>query len=78
MPKPYSKLRARIAEKELDCQQVAKLSGINDPGAFSRRMTNQMEWRLSEAYKILDILEIPHSELYLYFPQGGKTVKEGA
>lgn len=70
----YTKLRARMREYGWTCADLAEVFGIT-PQAISNRMSGRHPWNIAEIYKILDLLMIPHHEMYLYFGPDGKFVE---
>lgn len=70
----YGKLRARMREYGWTCADLAEVFGIT-PQAISNRMSGRHPWNIAEIYRILDIFNIPHCEMYLYFGPEGKYVE---
>jgi hypothetical protein len=52
-------------------QSLASLLGMS-PASFSQRKAGTVPWTLPEVFQIMDILEIPKSEIALYFKGGTK------
>lgn len=46
-----------------------------ESSAVRRRLAGYTPWQLWEAYKVMDLLELPASEVYLYFPANGEEVE---
>ena len=57
-----------------------ELSAVIDKsyGYVSERMTGKKSFRMEDVYSICDYLEIPYSEIYIYFPPNGMEVKKTA
>lgn len=73
MAKPFSKLRGAMAEHGVDGKEIAKITGIEST-AISLRMTAKRPWKLTEMYAIMDALQLPYEQLFLYFPKDGQGV----
>ena len=71
MAKPFYKLRFDLGEKEITQEELAKALG-RSVGYVNRRLAGTASWTLSDAYRILDILDKPDSQLMEYFPRAGK------
>ena len=52
-------------------QSLASLLGIS-PASFSQRKHGTVSWTLDEVFLLMDILEIPTSEIADYFKTGVK------
>lgn len=70
--KPYFKLRQQLfalgmTQEEL-CREIGKGQQY-----MSHRLTGKKPFTVDEAYKILEILDIPDSRLTEFFPKGGRT-----
>lgn len=70
----YERLRKKMREEGFTGNDLARWMGMN-PNSISARMTGRVSWSLSEAYQILDYLNVPCEELYDYFPPGGKDAE---
>lgn len=73
MPRPHSMLRGLMAQNDVDLTDLGKVIGLNEKSAVSHRMTGKTDWKLSEAYKILDFFKISHEQLFVYFPKDGQV-----
>ena len=62
----FSKLRGLIVEKYRSLAEFSSVSGIST-SALSRKLNGETPFSASEIYKIAEILEIPESEMGLYF-----------
>lgn len=70
----YTMLRNKMRERGWTCADLAEEFGISAQ-AISNRMSGRHPWNIAEIYKILDLLRIPHHEMYLYFGPDGKFVE---
>lgn len=66
--KPYAKLRGRLTECGYTQLDLANFVG-KSPSYVSERMAGKRyDWEISEAYLILDRLDVPTNEIFNYFP----------
>lgn len=72
-PPKYANLRGILAQKGIRLYELADEIGKN-PTTVSNKLTNRTPITLEEAYRILELLEIPASEIYEFFPPGGEAV----
>lgn len=70
----YTKLRARMRERGWSGDDLGAHLGMSAQ-SFSHRMSGRKSWTLDEMYIIMDTLDIPHNEMYLYFGPGGQYVE---
>lgn len=66
MNQTYAKLRGRITEK---CGTQAKLAekiGLSER-SLSLKLSGQTDWRVSEMWRIAEILDIPTEDIPAYF-----------
>lgn len=68
----FKKLRIALVEREMTAEMLAEQIGMEDYN-LSSRMTDRVEFRLSDMYKILDALGIDHSQMAEYFPVHGNS-----
>ena len=68
--KKYKRLRAKIIEECVTQKELADILGISRT-SMSHSFTAQRSFTLDEAYKILEVLKVPHAEICVYFPKGG-------
>lgn len=54
----------------VDCGWLAKKLNYH-PQTLSSRMTGRVAWSLEEAYRVLDLLGLPDTDIRLYFPPYG-------
>lgn len=66
--RPYHKLKCRMFEKEQTQADIAKEMGVSMT-FISRRLTGKAQWELETVYKVCDILEIPYTEISVYWPK---------
>ena len=62
----FGKLIGRMAEKKCSRENVAKALGISSV-TFRRKLIGEYDWKLSEVYKLISLLEIPDEEIFDYF-----------
>mgnify|MGYP004477056039 CR=1 FL=1 len=62
----YSKLRGKIIEKYGSQTAFAKEFGISE-NVFSKKMNNKVRFNTDDMMKIKNMLDIPDSEINLYF-----------
>lgn len=67
MAKPYSKLRHALDDADISREDIAcKLKCSR--AYVDQRFRCEHSWTIDNAYTILDLLKIPHSEMAEYFP----------
>lgn len=64
--KMFSKLIGRMAEKGFSRESVAKVLGVSTV-TFRRKLNGENDWKLSEVYRLISLLEIPYEEIFDYF-----------
>lgn len=64
--KPYRKLRGRIQEYYSTHAEFAAAMGIS-MCALSQKLNAKSEWTADEMRKACSLLEIPATEIHLYF-----------
>lgn len=62
----YSKLKGKIKERGYTNEEFAKKIGMN-PSTFSAKLHNVTEFKQSEMIKSLKALNVPISNIRLYF-----------
>lgn len=65
--KPYAKLRGRMYELDVEMGDIANFLG-KSPSYVSYRMTGRYDWKINEAYRLLEFLKLPMESLFEYFP----------
>lgn len=68
--KPYAKLRGKMAEMDINSQALANYLGKSS-AYISTHLTHKYGWDIDEAYKILELLNVPREEIVEYFPPNG-------
>lgn len=63
----YAKLRGRMSEYGHSSKSLAAAIGISE-SCFGNKLTCRSPWTLPETYAILENLDIPVSEIAIYFP----------
>jgi transcriptional regulator with XRE-family HTH domain len=71
--KYYKKLRMKMIMDGITQETLAELMELSTC-TISNYFTGRIEWRLSQVYKVCDVLEIPYSEISNYFPKDGMDV----
>lgn len=75
-PPKYANLRGILAEKGIRLYELA--DGIGKSYVtISNKLQNHTPFTLDEAYRILELLEIPSSKIYEFFPPGGEAASCG-
>lgn len=67
--RPYHRLKCKMFEQECRQEDLASELGVSRT-FISRRMNGKDQWELDVVYKVCDLLEIPYTEIYTYFPKG--------
>lgn len=62
----YRKLRGRIKEMYGTQSEFSKKLGISET-SVSNKLNNVVDWRQEEMENVIDILEIPSSDIHAYF-----------
>ena len=62
----FSKLVGRMAEKGLTQGDVAKALGITST-TLRKKLKGLCDWKLTEIYKLIDLLSISYEEVFDYF-----------
>lgn len=68
--KLYRELRAQMVRSDVDTAWLAKKLNLSRQ-SLSLRLNNKVAWRVDEMYRILDLLDLPHSALAECFPKDG-------
>lgn len=64
----FIELQLMMRRQHVTQEDIAKAIGLESNCAVSNRLTGKSYWRLDEAYKVLERLGIPLSEIFTYFP----------
>lgn len=62
----YSLLRGKMAEKGITQGMLAKILGMST-SAFNMKMNNRTSFSQSQIREIVNVLDIPHDDVYKYF-----------
>ena len=81
--KRYARLRGAIAEAGYTLQDIAdewniergETSGWKYANWLSPFLNGKRPWRSDVMYWLMDLLELPHEQLGLYFPANGEDEK---
>nr|DAR34126.1 MAG TPA: SOS-response transcriptional repressor [Caudoviricetes sp.] len=68
--KPYALLRKLLDEKGIDQKYLCELLKISQT-RLTTRLNNSRDWKLSEQYALLDLLDISYAHWSEVFPKGG-------
>lgn len=71
--KPYFKLRQQLFALGLTQEELCREIGRGEQ-YVSFRMSGKKPFTVDDAYKILELLEIPDSRFTEFFPKGGRAV----
>ena len=74
--KPYAKLRGKMAEMDVKAADLANNLGKSRQ-YISQHLLGKYSWNIDEAYKILDLLEVPKEQIVEYFPPNGELPQKG-
>lgn len=70
MTKLYTELRREMyAQKVTQADLTAALEVSTT--YISARFTGHQQWTMEDAFRILDLLQLPHNKILTYFPRGG-------
>jgi len=64
-----------MRSKGITSENLALTVGLS-PASFSLRKHNKVPWEIQKAYQILDILEIPRSDIAMYFADSDGNFEE--
>lgn len=67
MKQRYKKLRIRMMECDIDLKHLAGVI-LRGRTTTSARLNGHEPWDLDEIYAICGALDIPHSEIHIFFP----------
>lgn len=67
VPQRYKKLRIRMMEYDMDLKHLAGVI-LRGRTTTSARLNGHEPWDLDEVYAICSALEIPPTEIHIYFP----------
>ncbi len=70
--KKFAKLRTAVHEMGYTIADVAGNLG-KSVGAINARFNGHQQWELDDMYSILEMLDIPLTELPIYFPPEGQN-----
>lgn len=69
-PKLYKTLRKALFCADITQEYLAKQLGCC-PDTITNMLHNKTPWRLTYCYKVLEMLNVPYTELPKYFPPNG-------
>ena len=64
----YIELEMVMYRKKVSQIELARAIGGDSSCMISNRLRGKSEWRLDEAYKAMEYLGLPLSQIYDYFP----------
>lgn len=70
MAKRYSRLRGALMAKNIDQAYLAEKMKCSI-WYVSQRMCGHLDWTQGDMYFLMDMLQIPHEQMHLYFPRNG-------
>ncbi len=75
--KKFKLLRLKMYDQGVTQEDIAEhiaqaLGNTCSVSHISGLFNGRSSWRLDEAYAVLDLFKVPHSELYKYFPKDGE------
>lgn len=72
MARPYARLRGAMVANDDTQESLARVL-LMTKAAVSQRFNNRTPWKIDEMYMLMNRYHLPHSELNLYFPEGGRN-----
>lgn len=66
----YKSLWAEMTRQDISTYDLAEMLG-KSPSTINSRLSGHATWTLKDAYKVLDLLEISHDKLHVFFPPNG-------
>ena len=72
MKQTHLMLRGLMAAHGMNIEELAYQLGKSRPH-INQCLLGKAQWRLDEMYGILDYFDIPHDQMHIYFPRGGKA-----
>ena len=63
----YKKLRVRMMEYDMDLHQLARVI-LRSRTTASARLNGHEPWNIDEIYAVCENLDIPYTEIHIYFP----------
>ena len=73
----FRKLQGRLREYGITQKSLAKILKVS-PTYIGNRLSGAQGFTIDHIYVICDLLEIPLTDIPIYFPPNGKDVKKGA
>ncbi len=65
---PFRELRVLILKRGYYAKDIARMLNMSEAN-FSAKLNGKSPWRLEEAYRICEVLDIPYSDIPQYFPK---------
>lgn len=76
MRKRYKKLRGAMAEHDIT-QEILARHLLIGRRTMSAKFTATSPWNISEMYAAMDLMNLPHDQMHIYFPPGGISPEKG-
>ncbi|MBC5647540.1 helix-turn-helix transcriptional regulator [Christensenella tenuis] len=75
--KKFKLLRLKMYDQDVTQEDIAQhianvLNNTCSISHVSDLFNGRSSWRMDEAYAVLELLKVPHSELHKYFPKDGE------
>lgn len=75
--KKFKLLRLKMYDQDVTQEDIAQhiarvLDNTCSISHISDLFNGRSSWRMDEAYAVLDLFNVPHSELHKYFPKDGE------
>lgn len=67
-------LRDHMARKKITMADIAEELHLTG-SAVSQKFSGKTRWYMDEMYIVMDYLELPYDQLYIYFPRYGEEVE---
>ena len=71
----YALLKSKMVLEDYNQKELAEKLNMNAP-TLSSRLHGKYPFDIDTIYNICDILNIPYSDIPLYFPKGGKGITQ--
>ena len=68
----FMELKRVMRKKHITQQDLKTVLGLKSLSSVSHRFTGNIQWGMDEAYAVLELLDLPASEIYTYFPPDKK------
>ena len=72
MARPFGLLRGKMMACQVTQEDIARRLMLSRK-SVSQRFAGHEEWKLSECYEVLAMLDVADKKLSEYFPRGGRN-----